>query len=53
MVLAIPQRQTPIVTWDKLPEDFILLDDPVQNIQHPSVAAGLTDALGGGNRIQR
>ncbi|WP_017655531.1 Uma2 family endonuclease [Fortiea contorta] len=52
MVLAAPQHQSPIVTWEKLPEDFILPDDPVENIQQPSLAAALTDALGATNRIQ-
>ena len=53
MVLATPQRQvqTPVVTWEKLPEDFILPDDPVENLQQPSLAAALTDALGAANRI--
>ncbi len=52
MVLATPQRQTPVVTWEKLPDDFILPDDPVENIQQPSLAAALTDANGTSNRIQ-
>ncbi len=52
MVLAAPQRQAPVVTWEKLPDDFILPDDPVENIQQPSLAAALTDALGTANRIQ-
>lgn len=52
MVLATPQRQTPIVTWEKLPDDFILPDDPVENLQQPSLAAALTDALDAARRIQ-
>jgi Uma2 family endonuclease len=52
MVLATSQRQTPIVTWEKLPDDFILPDDPVENIQQPSLAAALTDALDAARRIQ-
>jgi Uma2 family endonuclease len=52
MVLAAPQRQIHQVTWEKLPDDFILPDDPVENIQQPSLAAALTDALGAANRIQ-
>jgi hypothetical protein len=35
----------PVITWDKLPDDFILPDDPVDNIQQPSIAADLTEAL--------
>jgi Uma2 family endonuclease len=52
VLLATPQHQTPVVTWEKLPDDFILPDDPVENIQQPSLAAALTDALGAANRIQ-
>jgi Uma2 family endonuclease len=52
MVLAAPQRQTPVVTWEKLPDDFILPDDPVENNLQPFLAAALTDALGAANRIQ-
>ncbi|MBE9097681.1 hypothetical protein [Tychonema sp. LEGE 07203] len=47
MVLQInPAKQEPVVTWEKLPSDFILPDDPVENIQQPLLAAALTDALG-------
>jgi Uma2 family endonuclease len=52
VLLATPQQKTPVVTWEKLPDDFILPDDPVENIQQPSLAAALTDALGAANRIQ-
>ncbi len=52
VLLTTPQQQTPVVTWEKLPDDFILPDDPVENIQQPSLAAALTDALGAANRIQ-
>ncbi|PAX60036.1 Uma2 family endonuclease [Brunnivagina elsteri] len=60
MVLATSKTQTAIlqrshsvnVTWEKLPDDFILPDDPVENQQQPTIAAALTDALGAGNRIQ-
>ncbi|WP_293128091.1 Uma2 family endonuclease [Microcoleus sp. bin38.metabat.b11b12b14.051] len=53
MVLQInPTKQEPIVTWEKLPSDFILPDDPVENIQQPPLAAALTDALGSNDRIQ-
>ncbi len=47
MVLQIqPIQKEPNVTWEALPSDFILPDDPVENIQQPSLAAALTDALG-------
>jgi Putative restriction endonuclease len=53
MVLqATPHPTSPLVTWEKLPEDFILPDDPVENIQQPLLAAALTDALGAANRIE-
>jgi Uma2 family endonuclease len=35
----------PIVTWEALPDGYILPDDPVENIQQPALAAALTDAL--------
>ncbi|MEQ8756370.1 MAG: Uma2 family endonuclease [Coleofasciculus sp. G1-WW12-02] len=54
MVLQTPtstKRQEPLVTWEKLPDDFILPDDPVENIQQPPLAAAVTDALGAANRL--
>ncbi|NCJ05089.1 hypothetical protein GS597_00860 [Synechococcales cyanobacterium C] len=49
MVQAIdPSLQ---VTWNPLPEAFILPDDPVENIQQPYLAAALTDALGAAGQI--
>jgi Uma2 family endonuclease len=54
MVLQIPSPRTapPSVTWEALPADFVLPDDPVENIQQPLLAAALTDALGAAGRIQ-
>ncbi len=53
MVLQIPSAKTdPIVTWEALPPDFVLPDDPVENIQQPPLAAALTDALGANGHIQ-
>ncbi|MBD2438737.1 Uma2 family endonuclease [Nostoc sp. FACHB-110] len=53
MVLQIqPSQKKPNVSWEALPADFILPDDPVENIQQPSLAAALTDALGANGRIQ-
>ncbi|MBE9201603.1 MULTISPECIES: Uma2 family endonuclease [unclassified Nodularia (in: cyanobacteria)] len=40
------------ITWEALPPDFILPDDPVENIQQPAIASALTDALGSAQRIQ-
>jgi Uma2 family endonuclease len=51
MVLATSKTQTG-ATWEKLPDDFILPDEPVENLQQPTLAAALTDALGAENRIQ-
>ncbi|AHJ28959.1 Uma2 family endonuclease [Nodularia spumigena CS-584] len=39
------------ITWEALPTDFILPDDPVENIQQPALASALTDALGSTQRI--
>jgi hypothetical protein len=33
------------ITWEKLPDDFVLPDDPVDNINQPSLAAALTESL--------
>lgn len=33
------------VAWEKLPADFVLPDDPVENINQPLLAAALTEAL--------
>ena len=53
MVLQTSLKPTePLVTWEKLPEDFVLPDDPVENLQQPPLAAALTDALGAADRIQ-
>ncbi|MDX2100402.1 MAG: hypothetical protein SFW36_21715, partial [Leptolyngbyaceae cyanobacterium bins.59] len=47
-----PSAHAPIVTWEPLPPDFKLPDDPVENIQQPLLAAALTDALGAAGLIQ-
>jgi Uma2 family endonuclease len=41
-----------MVTWEPLPSDYTLPDEPVENIQQPLLAAALTDALGEANWIQ-
>lgn len=33
------------VTWEKLPDDFVLDDEPVDNINQPALAAALTQSL--------
>ncbi|PSB22485.1 hypothetical protein C7B76_03665 [filamentous cyanobacterium CCP2] len=40
------------ITWEKLPDDFVLPDDPVENLLQPLLAAALTDALGEAGLIQ-
>lgn len=53
MVLQVkPTNKKPTVTWNPLPADFTLPDDPVENIQQPILAAALSDALGAGGYIQ-
>ncbi|MGB0562620.1 MAG: Uma2 family endonuclease [Spirulinaceae cyanobacterium] len=42
MITTAPQ---PLITWEKLPEDFLLPDDPVDNINQPALAAALTESL--------
>ncbi|MDX2212415.1 MAG: Uma2 family endonuclease [Oculatellaceae cyanobacterium bins.114] len=36
---------THTVVWEKLPDDFVLPDDPVDNINQPALAAALTESL--------
>jgi Uma2 family endonuclease len=56
MVLKVPNPpfapSPPTITWDALPANFVLPDDPVENIQQSLLAAALTEALGDNNRIQ-
>lgn len=33
------------ITWEKLPDDFVLDDEPVDNINQPVLAAALTESL--------
>lgn len=55
-MVAIPTRTTPRINsrtgaplnivWEKLPHDFVLPDDPVDNISQPPLASALTESLG-------
>ncbi|MGB7521746.1 MAG: Uma2 family endonuclease [Spirulinaceae cyanobacterium] len=47
-----PNKKKLDVTWEALPEEFVLSDDPVENIQQPHLASALTDALGAAGRIE-
>lgn len=38
-------KAEPIIRWEKLPEDFQLPDDPVENLYHPLLAAILREIL--------
>ncbi|MGB3296278.1 MAG: Uma2 family endonuclease [Phormidesmis sp.] len=50
-MVATPTRISPRtrskldIVWEKLPSDFILPDDPVDNINQPPLASALTDSL--------
>lgn len=33
------------ITWEKLPDNFVLPDEPVDNINQPALAAALTESL--------
>ncbi|MEA5510514.1 Uma2 family endonuclease [Crocosphaera sp. UHCC 0190] len=48
MTSTIPTYQ---IEWEKLPDDFILPDDPVDNIHQPALAAALTDSLENAGKI--
>jgi Uma2 family endonuclease len=50
MILQTPR--TLEITWEKLPDDYVLPDDPVENIQQPFLAAALTDALDAAGFVQ-
>ena len=49
MVIQIATK--PQVTWEPLPPNYVLPDDPVENEQQPLLAAALTDALATANLI--
>ncbi|WP_013323182.1 Uma2 family endonuclease [Gloeothece verrucosa] len=39
------------ISWEKLPDDFVLPDDPVDNILQPALAAALTESLNISGRL--
>jgi Uma2 family endonuclease len=44
--LRVPQRPSlPPITWQKLPDEYILPDDPVDNLFQPLLAAALRESL--------
>ena len=52
MVLSSDLTTQPLVTWNLLPDNFVLSNGPVENIQQPMLAAALTAALGENGLIQ-
>ena len=42
MVASVPTRK---ITWELLPDDFVLDDEPVDNVNQPPLAAALTESL--------
>ena len=44
-IVTVRPQAHPVITWDKLPTDFILPDDPVDNVYQPAIAASLTELL--------
>ncbi len=45
MFPMVVSASTTNITWELLPEDFILDDEPVDNVNQPSLAAALTESL--------
>ncbi len=43
MIATVDQKYQ--ITWEKLPEDYVLPDEPVDNIYQPTLAAALTESL--------
>lgn len=46
-----PTQRLLCVTWEKLPDNFLLPDDPVDNLQQPLLATALSESLGLANFI--
>lgn len=38
-MIMLATSPTYTITWEKLPDDFLLPDDPVDNINQPALAA--------------
>ncbi|MTJ31800.1 Uma2 family endonuclease [Aphanizomenon sp. UHCC 0183] len=45
VVVMVVTASTHKITWELLPEDFVLEDEPVDNVNQPSLAAALTESL--------
>jgi Uma2 family endonuclease len=48
MVATLPALQ---ITWERLPDDYILPQEPVDNILQPALAAALTESLALSDRL--
>ena len=49
MITSAPLQSRPAplnITWELLPDDYVLPDDPVENILQPALAAFLNEILG-------
>ena len=49
--MTIAQSTSFVVTWEKLPDDYPLPDDPVDNRTQPALAAALTEGLAANDRL--
>ena len=49
--MTMAQSTAYVVTWEKLPDDYPLPDDPVDNRTQPALAAALTESLGVNDRL--
>lgn len=43
--MAVAPTASWTITWEPLPDDFVLDDHPVDNINQPALAAALTESL--------
>ena len=50
-LIASPPAQSIAIAWELLPDDYVLPNDPVDNINQPALAAALTDALATAGRL--
>ena len=41
------------ITWPLLPDDFILPDDPVDDIEHPLIASGLRQSVAADSQLMQ
>ena len=51
VVAMVVTASTCKITWELLPEDFVLEDEPVDHVNQPSLAAALTESLQLGGKL--